>query len=91
MRRKSDTEVTISHLTPGNSATYLKDQSDKKKKKKERKKMQHDRHQEYLKGEQLLEEKIFQGDFISICVCVCVSFLSQLKVMEKFEKQKKEG
>ena len=41
MRRKSDTEVTISHLTPGNSATYLKDQSDKKKKKrkKERKKM----------------------------------------------------
>ena len=37
MRRKSDTEVTISHLTPGNSATYLKDQSDKKKKKKERK------------------------------------------------------
>ena len=38
MRRKSDTEVTISHLTPGNSATYLKDQSDKKKKKKKRKK-----------------------------------------------------
>ena len=37
MRRKSDTEVTISHLTPGNSATYLKDQSDKKKKQKERK------------------------------------------------------
>ena len=35
MRRKSDTEVTISHLTPGNSATYLKDQSDKKERKKE--------------------------------------------------------
>ena len=78
MRRKSDTEVTISHLTPGNSATYLKDQSDKKKKKKERKKIQHDRHQEYLKGEQLLEEKIFQGDFISICVCVCVCVFFEL-------------
>ena len=38
MRRKSDTEVTISHLTPGNSATYLKDQSDKKKKKKKERK-----------------------------------------------------
>ena len=36
MRRKSDTEVTISHLTPGNSATYLKDQSDKKKKKRKK-------------------------------------------------------
>ena len=44
MRRKSDTEVTISHLTSGNSATYLKDQSDKKERKKERKKMQLDRY-----------------------------------------------
>ena len=45
MRRKSDTEVTISHLTPGNSATQLKDQSEQQQqtnkqpnKKKQRKK-----------------------------------------------------
>ena len=77
MRRKSDTEVTISHLTSGNSATYLKDQSDKKERKKERKKMQLDRYQEYLKGKQLLEEKNISGRFCQywcVCVCVCVIF-----------------